>query len=292
MRLEIHHQTRYRFTRAVDLQSHRLLVTPRSGAELQLLDIRINAGSDTTIEWTDDVFANRIANVSFRLPTQELLIDVISRVDQTASAFPIFAIGVEAHNYPFDYSDDDRLDLGALLDARLSDDVTEDNQVANWARGFIAGQPTDTLALLGDINAGILNAVAYRARDEAGTQTPAETLKLASGSCRDIAALFIASVRHLGFGARAVSGYLYDPEASTDDPGSTHAWAEVFLPGAGWIAFDPTHRRMGGAFLIPVAVGRHNARIMPVAGAYVGSAADAAGMEVSVKIALSSNDAS
>src|SRR5690606_18824325 len=98
---------------------------------------------------------------------------------------------------------------------------------------------TDTLSLLKDLNNGVLGDILYRVRDEQGTQTPAETLTLKSGSCRDIAGLFIEAGRHLGFGARAVSGYLFDPEQQADDSGSTHAWAEIYLPGAGWIAFDP-----------------------------------------------------
>ena len=154
-----------------------------------------------------------------------------------------------------------------------------------WAREFVRGSRTDTLSLLKDLNAGILGPVAYRARDEEGTQTPLETLALASGSCRDIAALFIEAVRHLGFGARAVSGYLFD-HASADDPGSTHAWAEVYLPGAGWISFDPTHRRLGGARLIPVAVARRNGQIMPIVGGYVGSSEDFTAMEVAVSVTL------
>ena len=99
-----------------------------------------------------------------------------------------------------------------------------------------------------------------------------------------MAALFIDAVRHLGFGARAVSGYIYDPDASPDDAGSTHAWAEVYLPSAGWIAFDPTHRRVGSANLIPVAVGRCTNRILPVTGGYVGAPADFLTMEVAVDI--------
>src|SRR5690606_22429696 len=149
-----------------------------------------------------------------------------------------------------------------------------EGRMGEWARAFVRGASTDTLSLLKDLNAGILDSVAYRVRDEEGTQTPLETLALASGSCRDIAALFIEAARHLGFGARAVSGYLFDPRAPADDPGSTHAWAEVYLPGAGWIAFDPTHRRLGGANLIPVAVARSNRQIMPIVGGYVGTPED------------------
>ena len=156
--------------------------------------------------------------------------------------------------------------------------------MGTWARAFVREAKTDTLSLLKDLNAGILGSVTYRIRDEDGTQTPLETLALASGSCRDIAALFIEAVRHLGVGARAVSGYLFDALQSVDDPGSTHAWAEVYRPGAGWIAFDPTHRRLGGANLIPVAVARSNRQIMPIVGGYVGAPEAFIAMDVKVSV--------
>ena len=100
-----------------------------------------------------------------------------------------------------------------------------------------------------------------------------------------MAGLFIEAARSLGFGARAVSGYLYDPQPHADDLGSTHAWAEVFVPGAGWIAFDPTHRKLGGASLIPVAVARSNRQIMPIEGGYSGLPDDFVSMKVEVKVA-------
>jgi transglutaminase-like putative cysteine protease len=281
MRLGIEHRTRYLFGRPVTLEPHRLLVTPRSGHDLQLVDIQIASEPAARIEWADDVFANRVAELNFELPASNLLIVATTLVEQTAPTWPVFSIAVEAHQYPFRYSNDDCIDLGALL---VPKQQTGSERVASWARGFVAGQPTDTLALLKDINNGILPAVTYRVRDEAGTQSAVETLALGSGSCRDIAELFIACVRHLGFAARAVSGYVYDPEAGVHDAGSTHAWAEVYLPGAGWIAFDPTHGRMGDAYLIPVAVGRYNSQIMPVTGGYLGFPADAVGMEVEVRV--------
>jgi len=211
-------------------------------------------------------------------PTAELVITSELTVEQSAIAWPVFRIAPEAHFFPFDYSRDD---LGTL---RIPEHGDPEGRLEAWARAFIRGTPTDTLSLLKDINAGILGPVAYRVRDEEGTQTPLETLALASGSCRDIAALFIETVRHLGFGARAASGYLFDPQAPADDPGSTHAWAEVYLPGAGWIAFDPTHRRLGGANLIPVAVARGNRQIMPIVGGYVGAPEDFIAMDVEVSV--------
>ncbi|WP_242443495.1 transglutaminase-like domain-containing protein [Sphingobium sp. LB126] len=160
----------------------------------------------------------------------------------------------------------------------------DEGRLGNWTRGFVAGAPTDTLSLLKDINAGICDAISYRLRDEEGTQLPLETLAMASGSCRDIAAPFIEGVRHLGFGARAVSGYLFDPDAGVHDPGSTHAWAEVYLPTAGWIAFDLTHRRVGSSNLIAVAVGRCNSQIMPIRGGFTGASDDFLDIDVRVSV--------
>jgi transglutaminase-like putative cysteine protease len=130
----------------------------------------------------------------------------------------------------------------------------------------------------------------YVTREEVGTQSPQETLDLASGSCRDLATLFIEAVRHLGFGARAVSGYLFDPTILANSAhrefqhGATHAWAEVYLPCAGWVAFDPTNGRMGEAHLVPVAVGRSIAQLSPVDGRYVGAAEAFLGMTVEVTV--------
>jgi hypothetical protein len=113
---------------------------------------------------------------------------------------------------------------------------------------------------LKDLNAGILNSVAYRTRDEEGTQSPAETLTLGSGSCRDIAALFIEAVRHLGMGARAASGYLVDPDQPADDAGSSHAWAEVYLPGqAGSVSIPPIgawEAATSSRWRMPASIGR------------------------------------
>jgi transglutaminase-like putative cysteine protease len=156
-----------------------------------------------------------------------------------------------------------------------------------WAKGFVASNPTDTLSLLKDISAGVSNAIGYQSRDEEGTQSPKWTLDRGWGSCRDIAVLFVETARSLGFGARIVSGYLYNPKqgyVGSTDRGSTHAWAEVFLPGAGWITFDPTNRSMGGANLIPVAVTRKIAQSVPMMGSFAGQSDAFISMDVDVEV--------
>lgn len=278
MKIEIKHTTSYRYSNAVGLLPHRLLLSPRNDQHLRTLSFSIVCSPVGLIDWSQDVFGNTVGTVSFDERTSELTITSTAVVEQNAEQWPVFKIDPSAHSFPFGYSLSDRTDLGAFAVA-----TSPAGPGSLWGHTFVASRPTDTLSLLKDINAGMLGKVSYRTRDEEGTQSPEATLELGSGSCRDIAALFIEVVRGLGFGARAVSGYVYDPDASVDDGGSTHAWAEVYLPGAGWIAFDPTHRRVGEASLIPVAVARDNTQIMPVTGGYVGRPEDFDSMEVSVK---------
>ena len=116
------------------------------------------------------------------------------------------------------------------------------------------------------------------------------TLARRSGSCRDFAVLFVDAVRSLGFGARIVSGYLYDPDLDmrgSTGAGSTHAWAEGYVPGAGWITFDPTNRSVGGFNLIPVAMARHISQTMPVSGSFAGDVSAFLGLEVTVTVTSS-----
>jgi len=281
MRLTISHRTAYRYARPVALHPHRMMLHPRGDHDLRVVTANLACSPDATLDWAQDVFGNLVATATFQAPAAELVITSQVVADQLSAAWPVLRIAPGAHSFPFAYSAQEIADLGAL---RAAAPAGPQDDVGSWARAFVMGPPTDTLSLLKDINAGILGAVAYRVRDEEGTQTGAETLAKASGSCRDLAALFIEATRHLGFGARAVSGYLFDPDAPVSDAGTTHAWAEVYLPGAGWVAFDPTHRRMGGANLIPVAVGGGLAAIAPISGGYSGAPEDFLGMEVAVRV--------
>ncbi len=188
--------------------------------------------------------------------TDVLTVDSVALVDLTAAAWPVFAIAGSAITFPFRYSDEEWTDLGALTARQYADPF---QQLQRWAEGFVASNSTDTLSLLKDISAGVSSSISYQSREAEGTQMPTQTLERGWGSCRDFAVLFVETVRCLGFGARIVSGYLFNPDRillGSQDQGSTHAWVEVFVPGAGWITFDPTNRSMGGANLIPVAVTR------------------------------------
>jgi transglutaminase-like putative cysteine protease len=163
------------------------------------------------------------------------------------------------------------------------------DRLGSWARGFVRSNPTNTLALLSDLNSGVRAWISYQSRETEGTQTPIETLNRGWGSCRDLAVLLIEAARSLGFGARVVTGYLYNASAdslaaSTIGAGTTHAWADIYLPGAGWIAYDPTNGTIGGRDLIRVAVTRDISQAVPVAGSFVGMTDDYLGLTVDVAV--------
>jgi hypothetical protein len=139
------------------------------------------------------------------------------------------------------------------------------------------------------MNGAIKNEFAYNMRFEEGTQTPLETLQNMSGTCRDFALLFIEAVRSLGFGARFITGYLYDPaldgaEGAMQGSGATHAWADVYLPGAGWVEYDPTNGLIAGDNLIRVAVTRDPSQAIPIAGTFDGTMGQFQGMTIDVTV--------
>lgn len=189
-----------------------------------------------------------------------------------------------AISYPFRYSSDEWTDLGALPSAQYPDPA---ERLQKWARAFVRSNPTDTLSLLKHLNAGVAQRIQYQSREVEGTQSPNETLDRSWGSCRDFAVLFAEAARKLGFGTRVASGYLHDPNhhrLGSAEAGSTHAWAEVFVPGAGWITFDPTNRSAGGSNLIPVAVARDISQCTPVSGSFFGCSDSFLSMDVAVSV--------
>jgi transglutaminase-like putative cysteine protease len=262
------------------------MLRPRETRELRLLSFDLIVRPDAVVAWAHDVAGNSIATAIFSGLTDVLSIESRMTVHLDAQAWPVFDIAATAQRYPFRYSNDDWIDLGALARPQYVDVA---GRLAAWVEGFVSQRPTDTLSLLKDVSNGVSNRVNYQSREVEGTQGPLETLDRGWGSCRDIAVLFAEAVRTLGFGARIVSGYLLT--ASRDligsaGPGSTHAWVEVFVPGAGWIAFDPTNRSMGSANLIPVAAARHITQVAPVTGSFHGRTGDLLGMTVQVIVEL------
>jgi len=285
--LKVHHKTTFRFHRPVSLWPHRLMLRPREGRDLRLVSSAVTVTPAATLTWAQDVFGNAVATASFQSMSDQLVIDSVAKLQLDATAWPVFGIAASAISYPFRYSDDDWTDLGALAIQQYDDPA---RRLRAWARAFVRSTPTDTLSLLKNLSAGVFAQISYQSREQEGTQSPIQTLDRGRGSCRDFAVLFAEAARTLGFGARIVSGYLYNPSrdaAGSDGAGSTHAWAEVYVTGAGWITFDPTNRSVGGFNLIPVAVGRDIRQVMPVVGSFVGATDAFADMSVEVLVTSS-----
>jgi transglutaminase-like putative cysteine protease len=284
--LHVRHTTTYRYSRPVRLGDHRLMLRPRDSHDLRLISTNLNLSPSASIRWMHDVFGNSIAIASFAKPATELRIESDLTLETFAVERPPFQITPEAVSYPFIYSADDRIDLGRMLERQYAD---PGGRLAAWARGFVRSNPTDTLALLADLNSGIAAWISYQSRDTEGTQSPLETLDRRWGSCRDFAVLLIEAARCLGFGARVVSGYLYNPTAI--GAGTTHAWADIYVPGSGWIAYDPTNRTIGGGNLIRVAVTRDIVQAAPITGSFVGTADSYLGMTVDVSVTAAGGSA-
>ena len=283
--LTVNHATTYRYAKPVTFGRHRLMLRPRDSHDLRLVDAELSLSPPGETRWMHDVFGNSVAEVDFAQPAQELRVVSTLHIERYGLARPVFPIAPEAQNYPFVYSASDRSDLGRLLDRHYPD---PHGVVETWAKRFVGGKPVSTYNLLSNINGAIKNEFAYTERYVEGTQSPIETLEKKSGACRDYALLFMEAVRSLGFGARFVTGYLYDPALDGGDAmqgtGATHAWADVYLPGAGWVEYDPTNGLIAGENLIRVAVTRDPSQAVPIAGTFTGTPADFLGFSVDVTV--------
>ncbi len=283
--LTVRHATTYRYARPVAFGQHRLMLRPRDSHDLRLVSAELTLSPPGNIRWMHDVFGNSVALVDFRAPGGMLSIVSNLKIERYGLEGPVFPIAPEAEFYPFIYSSSDRVDLGRLLEQHYPD---PDGTLARWADSFVTSRPMRTLDLLKNLNAALAPHIVYGERHELGTQSPAETLRNKTGACRDFAMVLIEAARYLGFGARFVSGYLYDPALdkgeATPATAATHAWAEIYLPGAGWIEYDPTDVLIGGETLIRVAVTRDPSQAVPITGSYTGASADFLGMSVEVTV--------
>lgn len=287
--LSVTHTTVYRYHRPVRFGEHRLMFRPRDSHDLRLLDSSLTISPPAEVRWLHDVFSNSIAIARFNDAAEELRFESRILLDHFGLRDPDFVIEPYAQTYPFSYPAEEIPDLGRSVERDYPD---PERKVDGWVKGFLNGSgQVGTQDLLVAINRAIHEQFAYARRYALGTQTPVETLERGSGTCRDLAAFMMGAVRALGLAARFVSGYLYDPLLDTGEgsgdirgAGDTHAWVQVYLPGAGWVEFDPTNGLVGGANLIRVAVAREPFQAVPLQGTYFGSADDFQEMAVEVRV--------
>jgi transglutaminase-like putative cysteine protease len=282
----VRHATVYRYRQSVGFGPHRMMLHPLEGHDQQLLDFHLRIAPEPAgIEWSEDVLGNRVATAHFRARAAELRFESAFRIEQLPSHPDGFGVDERARAYPFDFA---ATELADLAPYRQRSDADAEGRVEAFAHSFLPESgATPTLDLLAAIARVIRAEFAYSRRVESGIQPPAETLALRRGTCRDFAVLMIAAARALGLPARFVSGYLYVPSRDRrrlHGGGSTHAWAQAYLPGAGWIDFDPTNAIVGNDGLIRVAVAREPEQALPLHGTYSGFRSDDLGMEVFVVV--------
>jgi transglutaminase-like putative cysteine protease len=286
--LQVHHRTEYRYKRPVSLGDHRLMSRPRDSHDLRLLSTSlIVTPTPSEIRWMHDVFGNSIAVSSFSLEADTLVFDSTFRAEHFPLPERTIWIEPYAQTLPFSYNAADSADLGCTKQRQYAD---PDNRIDAWAKAHVDAQAErNTLDIIVAMMKAIKSGFAYRYREEAGVQAPLDTLTLGSGSCRDFAVFLMEAVRSIGLAAQFVSGYLYDEKmigasGGLVGSGATHAWMQVYLPGAGWVEFDPTNALIGGRNLIRVAVARDASQAAPLAGSFIGASDDFLSMRVRVEV--------
>jgi hypothetical protein len=287
--LTIHHVTTYRYRQPVAFGEHRMMLRPRDSHDQRVIEARLEITPEPkTLRLVQDAFGNHVGIARFSDRSKELRFESTVCLEHS----PLHAADLDLEDaprtFPVVYSANERPDLAHCIERHQRD---PGNEVGRWARRFLP--PNGSIGFFGlltRMSQGINHGFRYRRREAKGIQPPVETLQLGHGSCRDFAMLLIEAARSLGFAARFASGYLAVPLDDPKEPtsgsarGSTHAWAQIYLPGTGWIDFDPTSGSVGKIDVVTVAVVRDPHHAIPLHGTFVGSASDHLGMEVQVSV--------
>ncbi len=278
-KIRITHETAYHYTQPVTFGTHRALMRPREGHDVWIERGRIEIEPEATVRWLRDIYGNSVAVITFAEPSPTLRIlsecDVNLYDDNPIECL----IDAGARSFPFQYASVEQVEL---VPYRLPSYPYDGPALQTWLRDLYSpGQVIETFDLLNRLNTRIFESLRYAERHDPGVQLPHETLALGSGSCRDYAVLMMEAVRHWGFGARFVTGYIQMGEGQH---GATHAWTEIYLPGAGWHGFDPTNNKRAGNEHISVAVAREQEKASPLSGSWEGPAGAFDRMQVSVQV--------
>lgn len=283
-RFEVVHTSRYRYANPVTFGQHRAMLRPRDSHDLRLLEATLTLSPPGTVRWQHDVFSNSVCFIDFTAPGTELLVESRLVMEHYATELPAETpLGQQMTTYPYSYPPEIVADLGWTHQRHYPDD----GRILAWAQRF-ATPGADSLAVMTAMTQAIREEFTYNPRYDEGTQPPIQTLDTLSGTCRDYALFMMEAARALGFAARFVTGYLYDPAAdqagALRGAGATHAWVQIFLPLTGWVEFDPTNGIVGGRNLIRVAVARDPSQAIPLSGTFQGLTGDFLGLEIDVQV--------
>lgn len=277
--IRILHETAYSYAQPVTFGPHRILIRPREGHDVRIIEVRLDIQPQATVRWLRDVEGNSVAVATFMDSAK--LLKIKAEIDVELNDDPIIEclIDENARSYPFQYSPSEQVEL---IPYRLPSYPYEGPALHQWLREIYSpGQLVDTFELLSRLNSYIFESLQYNVRWDPGVQLPHETISLRSGSCRDYAVLMMEAARFWGFAARFVTGYI---QMAQGQHGATHAWTEVYIPGAGWRGFDPTNNKLVGDEHISVAVAREQEKAAPISGIWEGPSGAFESMNVSVQV--------
>jgi len=273
------HTTRYAYSGLVDFGKHRLVMRPRESYHQRLLDIEITTSPKSEMSWVEDIFGNMVATLNFAGQGSEL--EISSRFAVWRSMPPEGIHGPEGIlvEVPSFYSG---IEQGATYLYRNTVYPRQLELVRRWLMDQeIMGLPGERVPLFDRLAALIREEIVYERREVPGVQSPKETLRTKTGSCRDTAVLMMEAARSIGFAARFVSGYLESAVSQAGD-GATHAWTEIYLPDRGWTGFDPSIGEQVDIGHIAVGVCYHPRGVMPISGTFEGAGSRSLGMTVEI----------
>jgi transglutaminase-like putative cysteine protease len=278
-RIRITHVTEYHYHAPVTFGPHRAMLRPREGHDLHIESSRLKIEPKANVRWLRDVYGNSIAIITFTEPAQKLSLFSEMNVDLYDDT-PIDCVTDPiAQSYPFQYPANEQVEI---IPYRLPSYPHDGPALQKWLLDIYSpGQLINTSELLNKLNTHIYETFQYLHREEPGVQLPCQTLALGTGSCRDYAVFMMEAARHWGFASRFVTGYIQMGEGQH---GATHAWTEIYIPGAGWRGFDPTNNKLVGSEHVSVAVAREQDKASPLSGFWEGPQDAWDRMEVSVQV--------
>jgi transglutaminase-like putative cysteine protease len=283
--LSIRHVTTYHYNKPIAFGEHRMMLRPRDDGDQKVLASEIKiVPAPLQLTWSQDIFGNHVAIAHFDDRAAELCFVSNIRLHHAPTNFDEADIEESARFYPFAYAAEDWLEL-----KRFTQPPAARREIDRWSAAFFCEDGSvGTHELLVGMTHAIKRSFKYVSRHQSGVQDPVRTLELGSGSCRDLAVLMIAALRSRGIAARFVSGYVHLPDDDDDDVtgGNMHAWVQVYVPGPGWVDFDPSGGVVGNQNLIRVAVAHHPREAIPLQGTWYGSASDHLAMNVAVKVKM------
>jgi len=278
-RIRITHTTEYHYNQPVTFGPHRALMRPREGHDVHIDSGRLEIFPKASVRWLRDLNANSVAIVTFPEPADKLRVFSEVNVDLYDELLVECHIDPRARSFPFQYSANEQL---GLIPYRMPSYPHDGPALQKWlGELYEPGQLIDTLELLNNLNTRIFESLKYQRREDPGVQLPSKTIALGGGSCRDYAVLMMEAARSWGFAAQFVTGYVQMGEGQH---GATHAWTEIYIPGAGWQGYDPTNNKQVGDEHISVAVAPSHQEASPFSGSWNGPANAFERMEVSVQV--------